>query len=69
MKYIFRGNTIFEYDPIIKEVEHHYINDVIPAFNHCYMIPEDYRLLSIFFDKVYKDIQGEEVELNDIIVN
>ncbi len=33
------------------------------------MISEDYKLLSEFFSKVYKHTQGEEVELNDIIVN
>jgi hypothetical protein len=32
------------------------------------MIPEDYRLLGEFFDKVYKHIQGEDVELIDIEV-
>lgn len=70
MKYIFRGNIIFEYIPDgIEKVVQHKIHGVIPGFDFCRMIPEDYRLLGEFFDKVYKHINGGDVELNDIIVN
>jgi hypothetical protein len=69
MKYIFRGNIVFEYNPKLATVVQPMISDVIPAFNYCKMIPEDYKLLGEFFTTVYKHIQGEDVELNDIKVN
>lgn len=65
MKYIFRGNIIFEYTP---EKLHNKVVQVV-HFNYCSMIPEDYKLLSQFFDTVYRHTQGEEVELKDINVN
>jgi len=69
MKYIFRGHIVFEYIPDSHEkVIQHKIHDTIPAFDFCSMIPEDYKLLSEFFDKVYRHINGEEVELKDIEV-
>jgi predicted RNA-binding protein len=71
MKYIFRGNVIFHYDP-----DAHYdkviqptIVGVIPAFDYCKFIDEDYKLLGHFFTTVYKHTQGEDVDLDDIIVN
>jgi hypothetical protein len=69
MKYIFRGHIVFEYYPNNPEkVTQHQIHGIIPAFDYCNMIPEDYKLLSEFFDKVYRHIQGEDIELNDIEV-
>jgi len=68
MKYIFRGYTIFEYIPKVKVIQHK-IDQGIPAFDFCNMIDEDYKLLSEFFDTVYRHTQGEDVELNDIEVN
>jgi hypothetical protein len=69
MKYIFRGHIVFEYIPdSIEKVIQHQILGTIPAFDYCRMIPDDYKLLGEFFDKVYKHIQGEDVELNDIEV-
>lgn len=70
MKYVFRGNTVFEYIPDAKydKVIQHQIHGQIPAFDYCKMIPEDYQLLARFFDTVYRHIQGEEVELKDIEV-
>jgi hypothetical protein len=67
MKYIFRGHTIFEYNPDAKfdKVIQPKIHDVIPAFDYCNMIPEDYKLLAEFFDKVYRHIQGEDVTLEN----
>jgi hypothetical protein len=32
------------------------------------MIDEDYKLLSEFFDRVYRHTQGEDVDLSDIEV-
>ena len=69
MKYIFRGNIVFEYIPEKKTVVQHQVSGVIPAYDYCKMIPEDYKLLGEFFTTVYKHIEGEEVELNDIKVN
>lgn len=71
MKYIFRGHVIFEYDPNRKfdKVFQHQVSGVIPAFDFCHMINEDYNHLSNFFNTVYRHTQGEDVELKDIEVN
>ena len=71
MKYIFRGHIVFEYDPDAKydKVIQHKVSEVIPAFDFCHMIPEDYKLLSEFFDTIYRHTQGESVDLNNIEVN
>jgi hypothetical protein len=71
MKYIFRGHTIFEYQPEAKfdKVVQHKVSGVLPAFDFCSMIDEDYKLLGQFFETVYKHTQGEDVELCDIEVN
>lgn len=69
MKFIFRGNTIFEYIPEKQEVIQNQIHEVIPAFDYCRMIPEDYKLLGEFFNRVYRHTQGEEILLEDIKVN
>ena len=69
MKFIFRGHIVFEYIPDgIEKVIQHQIHGTIPAFDFCRMIPEDYRLIGEFFDKVYRHTQGEDVELKDIEV-
>lgn len=73
MKFIFRGNIIFEYVLPTKTasgyVFQHSIHGVIAAFDYCTMIPEDYKLLSQFFDTVYRHLQGKDVELIDIEIN
>ena len=71
MKYIFRGHIVFEYDPDAKydKVIQHKVSGVIPAFDFCHMIPEDYKLLGEFFDTIYRHTQGENVDLNNIEVN
>jgi hypothetical protein len=69
MKYIFRGITVFEYIPDTKQVIEYKITATISAFTYCKFIPEDYKLLSEFFNTVYLHINGEEVQLEDIIVN
>lgn len=68
MKYIFRGHTVFEYDKEKKTVIQHKVSGVIPAFDFCHMIPEDYMLLGEFFNTIYHHTQGKEVELKDIKV-
>jgi hypothetical protein len=71
MKYIFRGHVVFEYRPYAKSdlVVQGKVSGVIPAFDFCGFIPDDYKLLSEFFDTVYRHTQGEDVELKDIEVN
>jgi len=71
MKYIFRGNTIFEYKPEEKfnKVIQHKISGVIAGFDFCRMVDEDYKFLGQFFDTVHRHTQGEDVKLLDIEVN
>lgn len=70
MKYIFRGYIIFEYNPNeIEKVVQYKIHGVIPAFDYCRMIDEDYKLLGEFFNLVYRHMQGEDIELKDVVVN
>jgi len=70
MKYIFRGQTIFEYDPNeIDKIIQHKIYGTIPAFDFCRMVDEDYKLLGEFFNLIYRHTQGEDVDLKDFIVN
>lgn len=71
MKYVFRGNVVFEYNPNDKydKVKQGQISGGIPAFDFCKMIDEDYKLLGEFFTTVYKHTQGEDVELKDIKVD
>ena len=70
MKYIFRGNVVFEYKPNDKydKVVQGQISGGIAAFDFCKMIDEDYKLLANFFDTVYRHTQGEDVPLEDIEV-
>jgi hypothetical protein len=66
MKYIFRGYTVFEYNPETQEVTQELIpNTDISAFDFCKWIPEDYKLLSEYFGTVYKHTQGE-IGVNDL---
>jgi len=71
MKFIFRGIVVFEYVPdgIDKVIQHKVPGLPIIAWEHCRMINDDYKLLSIFFDKVYRHSKGEQVDLTDIKVN
>lgn len=69
MKYIFRGQIVFEYIVEEKKVILHKVVETISAYDYCNFISEDYKLLSEFFNTAYKHIQGENVELKDIIVN
>jgi len=74
MKYIFRGNLIFEYIPNEEDrergrVEQHFIDEgPIAGFNHCRFIAEDWKLLGEFFNMIYRHTQGEDVDLKDIKV-
>jgi hypothetical protein len=72
MKFIFRNQIVFEYFPeetrYVNRVKQHSIDGRIAAFDHCRMIPDDYKLLSMFFDTVHRHTQGEDVDLKDFEV-
>jgi len=70
MKFIFRGITIFEYQPNAEEkIVENKIHGTIPAFNFCRFIKSDYKLLSLFFETAHDHMNGKKVDLEDIIVN
>lgn len=70
MSFVFRGQVVFEYIPNEGRVKQYNVKrGGIAAFDYCCFIDEDYKLLSEFFDTVYRDINGEDVELKDIEVN
>lgn len=62
---------MFEYKPDAKfdKVVQPKVHDWCPAFDYCNMIDEDYKLLGEFFNTVYRHTQGENVPLEDIVVN
>ena len=71
MKYIFRGITILDYDPATKNMTAPDLKDDIgTAFNFCNYIPEDYFLLSDFFNQVGEHASGlrDEARLKDVEV-
>jgi hypothetical protein len=72
MKYIFRSITVFEYNPETCEIRQGRVSGTdIPAFDFCSWIPDDFRLLSEYFDTVYRHIQGDIAsnDLKDIVVD
>jgi hypothetical protein len=72
MKYIFRGNVVFNYDPKTKQMT---IPDVwvgrVNGFNYCKFTPGDYILISDFFKTSYEHAIGiiKDEDLKDIITN
>ena len=61
---------VFDYIPEEKVVFHKTVpGKNISAFNHCCFVSEDYKLMSNYFDKIYRHTQGENVDLKDIEVN
>ena len=72
MKYIFRSITVFVYNPETHDVSQGCVSGTdIPAFDFCKFIPDDFRLLSGYFDTVYRHTQGDigDNDLKDIIVD
>jgi hypothetical protein len=71
MKYVFRGVTVFEYDPETKQVRVVETEENGNHFNYCKFIPEDYELIAKFFDTARHHAQGlwDTESLRDIIVN
>jgi len=69
MSFVFRGHVVFEYIPNegikLRNIKGY---GEIPAFDYCSFINEDYKLMSEFFDKVYRHTQGEDIALEDIEV-
>jgi len=72
MKYIFRGNVVFEYIPQHKQMLAPALveDDSIIAFNFCRFVPEDYKLISEFFRDAYLHSTGllHESSLKDVDV-
>lgn len=69
MKYIFRGNVVFDYDPITKELHSAIIHPGRSIIDFCRFIPNDYLLMSQYFLTIFTHTQGMAVELKDIEVN
>lgn len=71
MKYIFRGNVVFEYDPETKQMKAPMHEDftTLANFNYCNFIPEDYVYIADFFNAAYAHATGvPNVDLTDIEV-
>lgn len=70
MKFIFRGHTVFTYDPQLHKVVLERIHETVDAFNFCRMIPEDYMILGKFFNRCYLHTQDliKTEDLRDIDV-
>jgi len=74
MKYIFRGNVVFEYDPETKGMsagEKCADGFETNVFNFCRFIPDDYELISDFFEQAAGHAKGmlHKSFLKDIEVN
>jgi len=73
MKYIFRGEVLFDFDPekpreLVVPGEHRrpvgegeeVVWKNVPNVHCCRLIPEDYKLLAEFFDRIHRYTKGEE---------
>lgn len=71
MKYIFRGIVVFYYDPQSKMMTSPDTEHGLNSFNFCKYIPEDFKLISEFFQTAYKHAVGEikAEDLKDIEVS
>lgn len=70
MKFIYRGLVIFDYQPELRLVTVRQNPDYrLPNFNLSCFQPEDYSVISQFFDIVHRHLKGEDVELKDTILN
>jgi hypothetical protein len=61
--------TVTTKDDKFDKVVQGQIHGTIPAFDFCKMIDEDYKLLGEFFNTVYRHTQGENVTLENIVVD
>lgn len=70
MKFIFRGTTLFTYDPDTKMVRFAARKEYV-EFNQCKFVPEDYALMSQFFMDVTLSVMGVKTtgQLKDIVVD
>jgi len=74
MKYTFRGNVVFEYDPETKQMSAGEVcSDGFETnvFNFCGFIPDDFKLFSEFFRRAHRHATGQlnAADLPDIEVN
>lgn len=68
MRFVFRGLVVFEYNPDTKRVILGRLDGEANFDTNCNLIPEDYKLISEFFNIVYRHINGENVFLKDFEV-
>jgi hypothetical protein len=68
MKYIYRGEVVFDYNSQTKEVVTVQRESGIPNFNFCKITSEDCHLLSKYFELIGCHIEGQSIELIDIEV-
>lgn len=68
MRFVFRGLVVFEYNPDTKKIVLGRLDGEANFDTSCNLIPEDYKLISEFFDIAYRHTNGENVFLKDIEV-
>jgi len=70
MKYIFRGEVVFEYKEDTGELKTGIVDGIgYPAINYCKFIDEDFVLMEQFFRNINDYKCGNITELKDIVVN
>lgn len=70
MKFWYRGLLIFHYMPEQRFVLTRMDDDgEVPNFNHCMFQNEDYQKISEYFEIVHRHLNGEKIELKDIILS
>lgn len=67
MKYIFRGNVVFDYNEDNNNLIA--IDDGIVTINHCKLIDEDFILMEQFFKNINDYKKDNTIELKDIVVD
>jgi len=70
MKYIFRGEVVFEYKEDTDELKTGIVAGIgYPAINYCKFIDEDFILMEKFFADINKFKKDNTFKLEDIVVN
>lgn len=68
MKYIFRGNVVFDYNEERDDLTTEVIDGDIPAINFCNYIGADFENFERFFKEINEFRNGTRKVLKDIIV-
>ena len=71
MKYVFRGNVVFNYDETKNKLTTgKYIHNTdLPIINICKFIDDDFILMEQFFKNINDYKKDNTVELKDIVVD